>query len=310
MFDKVSVITIDSEYDAQRIDNFLFRLLKGVPKSRIYRLLRAGEIRLNKKRCQPSVRLQTGDILRLPPIRVSEAEAPDEEGEALFWAKQLKTAVLCETPQWIAFNKPYGLAVHGGSGSAIGLIEVVKAHWPNASHWELVHRLDKDTSGCLLVAKKRSVLRVIQEAWRSGEVKKRYLALLEGSFGRNRRIDVPLKRTIRGQERVVTVDLEGKSSVSDFKVLKRYTEATLVEVQIHTGRTHQIRVHAQHMNHAILGDEKYGSAAGSELANKIGLTRLFLHAAQLSFTLDDQEVRIDAPTDANLLKSLSFLQEG
>ena len=310
MFEKVSFVTIEADYDDQRIDNFLFRILKGVPKSRIYRLLRAGEIRLNKKRADPSTRLVEGDVLRLPPIRVAEPESLPAEGECLFWAKQLPSQILLETAEFIAFNKPYGLAVHGGSGSPVGLIEVIKAYWPNAQNWELVHRLDKETSGCLLVAKKRSALRALQASWRAGEVHKEYWALLEGAFGRNRRIDLPLRRIVRGQERIVEVDLEGKPSVSDFRVLKRYQEATLVNVCIHTGRTHQIRVHAQHMNHAILGDEKYGTASGKELAKKIGLTRLFLHAEQLRFTLGSQSYKIEAPYDANLSKALSFLKEG
>lgn len=308
VFKNVTYITVSSEETTQRIDNYLFRLLKGVPKSRVYRMLRSGEVRVDKKRVDASYRLCLGNIIRIPPVVVLESQALDSGGLA-FWAKELKNHIIFEDDYLIAFNKPYGLAVHGGSGMSVGFIEALKAHWPEAKDWELVHRLDKDTSGCLLVAKKRSILRELQESWRAHEVKKYYAALLQGSFGRGRRVSAPLTRTLKGQERWVMVDPEGKESISDFTVLKRYKKVTLAEVFIHTGRTHQIRVHAAHIEHSVLGDPKYGTPEGSLLAKEIGLTRLFLHAHRLSFILREKSYAIEAPYEPSLVAVLEYLNK-
>jgi 23S rRNA pseudouridine955/2504/2580 synthase len=308
VFKNVTYITVSQEETTQRIDNYLFRLLKGVPKSRIYRMIRGGEVRVNKKRVDASYKLALGEIIRIPPVVVLESQALDGGGLE-FWAKELRNHIVFENPLLIAFNKPYGLAVHGGSGMSVGLIEALKAHWPEAKNWELVHRIDKDTSGCLLLAKKRSVLREIQASWRAHEIEKHYVALLQGSFGRGRRVSAPLIRTLKGQERWVMVDPDGKESISDFTVLKKYKLVTLVEVCIKTGRTHQIRVHAQHMGHSILGDSKYGTEEGGLLAKKLGLNRLFLHAHRLSFILKGESYSIEAPYEASLLGVLEHLNK-
>ena len=306
VFKNVTYITVSQEETTQRIDNYLFRLLKGVPKSRIYRMIRGGEVRVDKKRVDASYKLSAGEVIRIPPVVVLESQSLDSGGLE-FWAKELRNHIIFEDPYLIAFNKPYGLAVHGGSGMSVGLIEALKAYWPEAKNWELVHRIDKDTSGCLLLAKKRSVLREIQESWRAHEIEKYYVALLQGSLAQGKRVSAPLTRTLKGQERWVMVDPEGKESISDFTVLKKYKAATLVEVSIKTGRTHQIRVHAQHIGHPVLGDSKYGTEEGSLLAKKIRLTRLFLHAHRLSFILREQPYSIEAPYEASLLTVLEHL---
>ncbi len=311
MFQRVSLITISSADAPQRLDNFLFRTLKGVPKSRIYRLIRQAEIRVNKKRVPVSYRLEAGDLLRLPPIRVAIPESRPETGLLQFWAQQLQHCILEETADWVIFNKPEGLAVHGGSGIEVGAIEAIKAYWPHAQHWELAHRLDRETSGCLWVAKKRSALRQIQQLWQVPDaIQKRYHALLLGSFGRGRRIQVPLKKTVRGQERIVLVDPEGKQACTDFEVIHRYASVTLAEARLQTGRTHQIRVHAQYMGHPILGDDKYASEESRFWAQQWGLSRLFLHAHQLSFTWEGKPYTIEAPYDAVLEKVVNQLNKG
>jgi 23S rRNA pseudouridine955/2504/2580 synthase len=298
---------VAGERDAgQRLDNYLIRTQKGIPKSRLYRMLRKGEVRINKKRVDAHTKIQLGDSIRLPPrIRPQEAEA--STGELAFWAKQLRESILEETPDWIAFNKPSGLAVHSGSGVPVGVIEALKAYWPHTDNWELVHRIDKETSGCLLVAKKPSVLKMLQQDWRAGAIQKSYWALLAGPFGRDKRVSAPLHRTVRGQERFVVVDEAGKASCTDFQVKARYNEATLVSAQLHTGRTHQIRVHATHIQHPVLGDPKYHTELSEELSKKWNIHRLCLHAEHLSFKVHGKSVTLKAPCGLileNILKSL------
>ena len=309
-FSKVQFIDIDAERAGQRIDNFLISILKGVPKSMIYRVLRKGEVRVNKKRIKPEYKLNAGDSLRIPPIRVSLQETPTFVGKQR--AQELEEHVLHEDSHIIILNKPTGIAVHGGSGLSYGAIEALRAVRPNAPFLELVHRLDRDTSGCLMIAKKRSALRSLHEQIREKQVDKRYMALVSGTWPKNRKmVRAPLyKNTLRSGERVVRVDDQGKPSETKFGVLQRYQGATLVEAMPITGRTHQIRVHCQYAGHCIAADPKYADTDfESNVVKDIGLKRLFLHAHQLSFKhpLSNEWMTFDAPLDEQLQKALSGL---
>ena len=306
--DRVSQVTIGPDQAGQRIDNFLLSRLKGVPRSHVYRLLRKGEVRVNKGRIKADYRLRAGDLLRIPPVRVATREA-GTPGRGQY--QRLESRILYEDAGLIVLDKPSGMAVHGGSGIRFGVIETLRAARPRAAFLELVHRLDRDTSGILLVAKKRSTLRALHEALRRGDMRKRYLALLAGPWhGGERRVDAALKKnTLRGGERLVRVDSEGKAAVSVFRPVGTFAEATLAEVDIETGRTHQIRVHAAHLGHPVAGDEKYGRAATNQQMRKLGLKRLFLHAASLRFSLpgEDREMEITAPLPGELEQVLSRL---
>jgi len=307
---RVQELEIDAEQAGQRIDNFLLRRLKGVPKSRIYRILRKGEVRVNRGRIGPDYRLQSGDRVRIPPIRVGEAKpAPRTDGDRLAWLEQ---RVLFEDKGLLILDKPSGMAVHGGSGVSFGVIEALRALRPSAPFLELVHRLDRDTSGCLMVAKKRSILRALHELMRGDGIEKRYLALLAGAWkGGERRVSAPLrKNVVSSGERIVRVDPEGKPARSLFRPLRRFADATLVEVVLDTGRTHQIRVHAAHIGHPVAGDEKYGDETCNRRLRELGLKRLFLHAHALAFQLPERE-RLEAstPLDAELQAVLERLHE-
>lgn len=282
-FSSVQFIEIDAEREGQRIDNFLISILKGVPKSMIYRLLRKGEVRVNKKRIKPEYKLQNEDVLRLPPIRVSEKSA--EPFVNTQRAQELEKFVLFEDSHLLVLNKPSGIAVHGGSGLSYGVIEALRSIRPQAKFLELVHRLDRDTSGCLMIAKRRSALRSLHEQIRNKTVDKRYLALVAGTWPKSRKVvHAPLlKNTLRSGERVVRVADDGKPSETRYFVKQRYQGATLVEALPITGRTHQIRVHCQFAGHCIAGDPKYSDKAFETMMQEIGLKRLFLHAHQLSF---------------------------
>ncbi|UAA40403.1 23S rRNA pseudouridine(955/2504/2580) synthase RluC [Paraneptunicella aestuarii] len=309
-FTKVQFIDVDAERAGQRIDNFLIGLLKGVPKSMVYRLLRKGEVRVNKKRIKPEYKLQGNDVLRLPPIRVSEQSS--EPYVNTDRANELEKFILFEDSHLIVLNKPSGIAVHGGSGLSYGVIEAFRAIRPESKFLELVHRLDRDTSGCLMIAKRRSALKSLHEQIRSKTVDKRYLALVAGTWPKSRRVvQAPLhKNTLRSGERVVRVSQDGKPSETRYSVMQRYQGATLVEALPITGRTHQIRVHCQYAGHCIAGDPKYGDKQFEEdvIANT-GLKRLFLHAHQLSF--DDPRTgerrTFDAAMDEQLQSALSRL---
>ncbi|MGD9164579.1 MAG: 23S rRNA pseudouridine(955/2504/2580) synthase RluC [Chromatiales bacterium] len=280
----------------QRIDNFLLRYIKGVPKSLVYRILRKGEVRVNKGRVKAVYRLQAGDRVRIPPIRQASA-VPAQPSERL--KARLDDTILFEDERIIVINKPSGVAVHGGSGVNAGVIETLRAVRPDASRLELVHRLDRDTSGCLLISKKSSVLRVLHELIRDNQVDKRYLALLAGSWRKGAKtVDVPLlKNTLRSGERVVRADPEGKPAQTRFKRLERYTEATLVEIELITGRTHQIRVHSAWLGSPVLGDDKYGDEVANKHMRELGLKRLFLHAHRISFRWpgEGRDTVIEAP---------------
>jgi len=303
----VRQVVVDAERDGQRLDNFLFGLLKGVPKTHVYRLLRTGQVRINGKRCKADTRIAGGDQLRIPPVRMAEPGAPVQASKQSL--DTLASRIVFENRWLLAIDKPHGLASHGGSGIALGAIEQMRQLRPNES-LELVHRLDRDTSGVLLFSRKRSALSAVQAAIREGRVEKRYLALLAGRLNRDRvKVDVALRKSVlQGGERMVRVDPSGKDSVSDFRVLERYSNATYVEIQIETGRTHQIRVHAQHLGHPVAGDEKYGDAEANRALKECGLRRLFLHAARLSFDLGEfGEYSIEAPLPADLKSVLDRL---
>jgi 23S rRNA pseudouridine955/2504/2580 synthase len=306
----VHILSIESGYEGQRIDNFLITYLKGVPKSLVYRILRKGEVRVNKGRIQASYRLQVGDQVRIPPVRMAEKEPQTRLDDRLL--NRLEAAILFEDKRVIVLNKPSGLAVHGGSGLNFGVIEAVRQMRPDERQLELVHRLDRDTSGCLLIAKKRSALRSLHELMRTGGIDKRYLALVNGHWHRDRiDVDVPLlKNTLQGGERVVVVDPRGKESLTRFSVRQRYSHYMLVEARLMTGRTHQIRVHAAHLDTPILGDEKYGDAEANKQARSLGLKRLFLHAETLRFRWPDekQDQHFKAPLEPELNKFLSALK--
>ncbi len=308
---RVEWVQVSAETAGQRIDNFLLARLKGVPRSLVYRLLRRGEVRVNKGRARPSQRLAEGDQVRLPPLRRAEQGTPIAPSARL--QDRLAAALLYEDDLVLVLNKPAGLAVHGGSGINLGVIESLRAMRPDAE-LELVHRLDRDTSGCLLISKRRSALRRLHSQLREGEVDKRYLALLCGALPQAE-IEVAAALStnrVRGGERVVRVDpLNGKPSRTRFRVRQRLGALTLVEAELETGRTHQIRVHAAHLGAAVAGDPKYGDPATNARLETLGLKRLFLHAAALSFRPKDDRppVHVIAPLPDALEAVLKRLEE-
>lgn len=306
---QVQFIETDPDLAGQRVDNFLRTHLKGVPKSLIYRILRKGEVRVNKKRVKPEYKLAAGDVIRIPPIRVSETpELPSPKLEKI---ASLEQHILFEDSHIIVFNKPSGLAVHGGSGLSFGLIEGLRALRPDAKFMELVHRLDRDTSGCILVAKKRSALRHMHEQLRNSQMDKRYHALVAGQWPDNRfKVKAPLQKNIlQSGERLVSVSEQGKPSETHYRILQRFASATLVEASPITGRTHQIRVHCLHAGHPIACDDKYGDAEFDKQMKAIGLNRLFLHAASLRLIHPKTEdtVTFHAPLDEQLTHALAEL---
>ena len=306
----VRLVSIDAGDEGQRLDNYLCRVLKGVPKTRIYRIIRKGEVRVNKKRIGADYRLKEGDSLRIPPVRVAESQGPVSLPSAV--AKSLEQAVIYEDNSLIIINKPSGIAVHGGSGLSFGVIEALRQLRPDEKQLELVHRLDRDTSGCLMVAKKRSMLRYLHGQLQGDGVQKVYNALVTGRWPvRKQQVNAPLlKNTLRSGERIVRVHTDGKGSKTRYKVLRRLKESTLVEASPLTGRTHQIRVHCLHAGHAILGDEKYGSNEDNRQFKAVGLKRLFLHAASLEFRLPEGDLlKVEAPLPGDLQRVLKKLED-
>lgn len=305
-------VEIDARSEGQRIDNFLITHLKGVPRSFIYRVLRRGEVRVNKGRVRPDYRLQRGDLVRVPPVRRAElAPGPSPSRQLV---ERIGRAVIYEDGGLLIIDKPAGVAVHGGSGINHGVIEALRLARPEADGLELVHRLDRDTSGCLMIAKKRSTLRALHALLREEHgVDKRYLALLKGQWrGGERRVTAPLKKNVLSSgERIVRVEDDGKPSVTLFRPLRRYALATLVEAVPLTGRTHQIRVHAAHIGQPVAGDEKYGDAAFNAALRERGLKRLFLHAAALRATLPGmtRPLEVEAPLDEDLERVLNNLDK-
>jgi len=277
---------IDADLAGQRIDNYLRTKLKGAPKTLIYRILRKGEVRVNKKRIKPDYRLQDGDLVRVPPIRLSDEKQQAKASDNLL--QLIEQSIIYEDNDLMVLNKPSGLAVHGGSGISLGLIETARQMRPNAKFLELVHRLDRDTSGCIMIAKKRSALRFLHEALRSKKITKIYQALVDGKWSaRKTKVDAPLqKNELKSGERIVKAHPMGKPSLTEFKVIQRFNNiATLVEARPITGRTHQIRVHSQFAGHPIIGDDKYGTDETNNEMKQFGLKRLFLHAVELRIPL-------------------------
>ncbi len=299
---KVQWVEITEENSGQRIDNFLITKLKGVPKTRIYRIIRKGEVRVNKGRINNKYRLEQGDMVRIPPVRVAERESKVELLPTL--KHSLEQEIIYEDDVLIVLNKPSGFAVHGGSGISSGVIEGLRVLRPDSRFLELAHRLDKDTSGCLLVAKKRSTLKVLHDLFRGDGVKKTYLALLVGQWERKQQqVTVPLlKNTGKSGERFVKVSKAGKFAETSFRRIYKYKKFTLVEASPKTGRTHQIRVHAAWLGHPIVGDDRYGADEVNRELKKKGYKRLFLHAEQLQFKhpVTGDIIRFKAPLPQEL----------
>lgn len=306
---RVQLLTIEAEQEGQRIDNYLKTQLKGVPKSLIYRILRKGEVRVNKKRIKPEYKLCTGDEVRVPPLRLAEENAlPSAKLSSI---QALERQILLEDEGLIVLNKPAGMAVHGGSGLSFGVIEGLRALRPEARFMELVHRLDRDTSGCLLIAKKRSVLKHLHEQLRLKTMRKQYLALVRGQWQPHVKvITAPLlKNVLQSGERIVRVNAEGKPSETRFRIMRSFADATLIEASPVTGRTHQIRVHTAHAGHPIACDDKYGETAFDQRMRDAGLQRLFLHASRLTFEhpVTGEQVSVEAPLDPHLQSLLDQL---
>ncbi|MDT8281225.1 MAG: RluA family pseudouridine synthase [Gammaproteobacteria bacterium] len=308
----VSQINIDENQAGQRIDNFLMKHLKGVPRSHIYRLLRSGQVRINSGRIKPHYKLQPGDVLRVPPVVIKENDSGQIPQGVL---QKLESAIIFENDDIIAINKPAGIAVHKGSGLNFGVIEAFRQLLPEQP-LELVHRLDRDTSGCLLLAKNRQILAELHELLRQEKlthIEKTYIALLDGLWTQGKTtIDIGLSKIKRGGEHIVQIDKHGDRAISHFERIESFAEQTaracsLMKITIDTGRTHQIRVHAQHSGHPIIGDSKYGNKEANRYYREAGLKRQFLHAAQLYLPLPDP-ITIKAPLSDELEALLKVLR--
>lgn len=287
----VQLVTIDRNNAGQRIDNFLLSKLKGVPKSRIYRILRKGEVRVNKKRVKPDYRLAIDDEVRIPPVRMSETKTkltPDKKAMSL-----LDGRILFQDDDVMVINKPAGLAVHAGSGVDYGLIDILQAMFPE-ERLSLVHRLDRGTSGCILIAKHRDALLALHEGLKAGAFTKVYTLLVKGEFMSDKQtIDAPI---------------ETKDAVTHFECLERFTDASLLLARIDTGRTHQIRIHAESLGHPLAGDERYGNVAFNKGMRHYGLKRLFLHASKLTIRLPGGGLKtVEALLDDDLITVLKEL---
>lgn len=299
-----AVAVVEAGSAEQRIDNFLIRRCKGVPRSHIYRILRSGEVRVNSQRVGPTYRVREGDRVRIPPLRLAERSGRGP-------APPVELPVLYEDDALLAVDKPAGLAVHGGSGVSFGAIERLRAGRPQGRFLELVHRLDRETSGVLLLAKKRSALTRLHEALREGRTGKTYTALVKGRWrGGERRVELSLRKYLTAEgERRVSVDSEGRHSVTVFSPQRAYGGCTLLGAELHTGRTHQIRVHLAHLGHPIAGDDKYGDFEWNRVLAKQGLKRMFLHAAELRFEhpLTGTPVCVQSPLPRELQAYLTAL---
>lgn len=293
---KVQQVEVGERGDGQRLDNFLARILGDVPRNHLFRVIRKGEVRVNGKRAKPDTRLQASDIVRVPPVRVGAAAPPKRAPDRL--VAGVTGAIVHEDARLLVIDKPAGVAVHGGSGVSFGVIEALRAARPEET-LELVHRIDRDTSGLLMISRKPAALRTLHALIREGLVEKRYLALVKGKWELGKkRINVPLRTDIRvGGERTVKAHESGKEAVSHFRPIQFFGKrATLVEVLLETGRTHQIRVHAAHAGYPLAGDEKYGDADFNEKMKELGLRRMFLHAHQVGFTWPETGVEFNAST--------------
>jgi 23S rRNA pseudouridine955/2504/2580 synthase len=302
----VRQVTIDERHDGQRIDNFLAGELKGVPKSLIYRILRTGQVRINGKRAKPDARVHAEDQVRIPPVRVAE---PRDVGVApAGQIARIEQSIIHEDKDFLVIDKPAGIASHGGSGVSFGAIELMRAARPRDT-LELAHRLDRDTSGVLVLTRRRSALTALQALIRANETTKQYLALLQGHCRRTTfDVNAPLRKSVlQGGERMVRVDDSGKAALTRFRAIETYADATLTEATLFTGRTHQIRVHSMHAGHAIAGDEKYGEREFNRRMREHGLRRLFLHAARFEFSIADRGYSFSAPLAKDLAAVLDVL---
>jgi 23S rRNA pseudouridine955/2504/2580 synthase len=295
---RATVLEVGEESDAQRLDNFLLRRLKGVPKSHVYRVVRSGEVRVNSGRVKPDYRVRVGDKVRVPPIRISASKPKPP-------AKPFGLPIVHEDPSLLVVDKPSGIAVHGGSGVSFGVIESLRAARPEAKMLELAHRLDRDTSGLLLIAKKRSALIELHRMLRDGEIEKTYVAVVKGVPARNQfAIAESLHKYVNAKgERRVAVKEGGLSAVTKVRLLEKSKDISLVELRLMTGRTHQIRVHLAHAGHPVLGDDKYGDFEFNRALARQGVKRLFLHARRLAFKhpIDDKRVVLESPLPDDML---------
>lgn len=302
---------ISEEEAGQRLDNYLLRVCKGVPKSHIYRILRSGEVRINRKRVEASYRLQVGDEIRIPPVRIAERQQEIDSGAMLGY----ELPVLFEDDSLLVVDKPAGIAVHGGSGVSFGVIEALRRQRPQAKFLELAHRLDRETSGILLIGKKRSALNRLHDMFREGgrEADKRYLVLVAGRWMEKKRdVRLPLlKYLLESGERRVRVSDDGKYSHTVFRLLGRWEHFSLLEAQLKTGRTHQIRVHLAHLGFPIAGDDKYGDFELNRNLQRAGLKRMFLHAWKMDFPhpLADERLQLSAPLPEALARFVDRLNE-
>jgi 23S rRNA pseudouridine955/2504/2580 synthase len=306
---KVQFVDIDDDMAGQRIDNFLRNQLKNIPKSVVYRIVRKGEVRVNKKRVKAEYKLQAGDLVRIPPVTLEEKEQEAPLNTNLNRVAELESKIIYEDDHMLILNKPSGLAVHGGSGLKFGAIEALRALRPQARFLELVHRIDRDPSGILLVAKKRSALRHLQAQFREKTVQKYYYALVMGNWKPSCKVvKAPLLKNEVNS--IVRVNPNGKPSETRFKVLTSFEQATLIQASPITGRTHQIRVHTQYTGHPIAWDDRYGDRRFDAYTAKAGLDRLFLHAANIIFTHPGKEERMEihAEMEPKLQKALDKLK--
>ncbi|MGP1923782.1 MAG: 23S rRNA pseudouridine(955/2504/2580) synthase RluC [Arsenophonus sp. NEOnobi-MAG3] len=309
---QVQFITIDNDEAGQRIDNFLLTRLKGLPKSRIYRIIRKGELRINSGRIKPKYKIQAGDLIRIPPVRLAKKQRNIISAK-LDKVAELTDYILYEDEHLLVLNKPSGMAVHGGSGVNFGVIEALRTLRPEARFLELVHRLDYETSGVLLIAKKRSALRTLHQQLRLKKMQKQYLALVKGQWPSHMKViqTLLLKNILQSGERIVKVGGDGKYSETHFKIEESFSNTTLVNVTPITGRTHQIRVHAQYAKHPIAYDHHYGDRYFDKQLTITGLKRLFLHANSLMFIhpASGKKLTFNAPLDQQLKSCLAILRK-
>jgi 23S rRNA pseudouridine955/2504/2580 synthase len=303
-------LSVDEDSAGQRLDNYLVRELKGVPKTRLYRAMRKGEIRVNKGRVKADYRVVAGDLVRIPPLHRPSPTEPAPVPR--YWAQQISQRIIYEDDRLLVINKPSGLAVHGGSGLSFGLIESLRQLRPDDRYLELVHRLDRDTSGVIMIARRPAILRELHRQLREDKIDKRYMALVAGSWPKSLRIvDAPLeKNVLQSGERMVRVAKEGKRSITEFSIQERLPGVTLIEAKPITGRTHQIRVHARHAGYPLLGDAKYSDERTTSVCQSLGLQRLFLHARSLRISLPETgALNLEAPLDPDLESILDKLRK-
>jgi 23S rRNA pseudouridine955/2504/2580 synthase len=303
----VHLVRVDSDHTGQRLDNFLATQLKGVPKSAVYRMIRTGQVRINGGRCKASSRLQEGDDVRIPPAQTRVKGNFTVSDRVL---KQLEEAILYESQDLVAINKPSGMAVHSGSGLPWGLIDAIRQARPD-EYVELAHRLDRETSGCLILARNGAALKHLSAQFRDGQVEKRYLCLMNGQMQEGMiEVDAPLRKDTSGDQGLVKVSEQGKTALTRFRLLQAFRDCSYTEVELFTGRTHQIRAHAKHIGLSLAGDDRYASRESLKKWKKRGLGRIFLHAHRLGLKTPTGEwLTLDSPLPARLRKVLDGLEE-